>query len=252
MEYAPLWITRAGGMYCNRKVRVGAAYGTCELPVGDCEYCRIRMCARPECVPQYEKHQSCLSMRHRTCAACGRVTCRPFGMCSPCDKRHAYDMITADVAIGSFEALSEPFDLLVDLDYPNNEAVRGEVTHTVMNKKHVIMCGVRDDLTPNHIETILTYVAGIRFTKALFLGFDGVSCSATVAIAYLARREGVSATAMLARARLKRPRIQLTPNHLAVLLETEQRQHATHVMDRHDVPDSLRRRRVVERSASSW
>lgn len=117
-----------------------------------------------------------------------------------------------NVAIGSYQASYEPFDLVINLDYPENNVKFGEVVYTDKNNKRVIKCGYSDvGLTSDKLEDLLNRIDEFKKdkenTKILFHCYTGVSRSATVAISYLAKIENNTTKEIYELAKNKRPRI---------------------------------------------
>jgi hypothetical protein len=222
-------IDRDGKHYCQLHVPVpGKAYyerEICNRELFKCDWCSGHACPRPDCIPEYrakgligpsKKHEICLELE------CTRITCCPSGICAECEKRHYFDWVTeaGDVAIGSYQAPYETFDMIVNLDYPYNEIQRGAIVYSIENQKHVIRCGFVDDkkeLTHERIDRILDMITSVPFQKVLFHCYAGVSRSSTLAIAFLARRDRMTTSEVFERVKMHRPRID--PNeHFRMLL----------------------------------
>ena len=129
-------------------------------------------------------------------------------------------MITDNVAIVSYQSSYEPFDLVINLDYPENKANFGEIVCTDKNNKRIIRCGYEDvleggGLTSDKLEDLLNRIDEYKMnknnTKILFHCYSGVSRSATVAIAYLAKSENKTTKEVYELAKQKRRRIN--PNN---------------------------------------
>lgn len=223
--YKPLSIKQDDGKHiCVRKVRHEnkLIYKKCKTELLKCSRCYGKMiCPNKECIPQYDvrypsytspskKHEKCLDCNHN-------ITCCPSGICENCEKRHTYDMITDKVAIGSYQACYDNFDLVINLDFPHNNVKLGEIICEKNGDKQIIKCGYMDTekkgggLTINSLNFLLNlideFVDEQKDSKILFHCYAGVSRSATVAIAYLAKREKKTINEIYDLAKERRPRI---------------------------------------------
>ena len=223
--YDPIWNIQDGKKICVRKVKHGEKYKKCNKELVCCDHCRNQLCPSLTCIPQYMIRISgrvTPSKEHDKCIYCDTgITCCMSGVCGTCEKNHQYDMITEDVAIGSYQASYEPFDLIVNLDYPYNHVKLNEVSYKIENNKHIIRCGYEDGTyagwTSEKLEHILEMIKDTNKKKILFHCYAGVSRSSTLEIAYLARCENKTTAEMYEFVKQKRPRIN--PNsHFRILL----------------------------------
>lgn len=219
--YKPLSTELNGKCICVRKVKKGNVYKKCKTELCRCQRCYNNICPNKECIPQYMVRNPCYttpSKIHDRCLdCCENITCCPSGICRDCEKRHTYDMITDKVAIGSYQALYDPFDLVINLDYPENNVKFGEVVCEKKGDTYVIKCGYIDSikgggLTYDTLKDLLNRIDDYKKEsqkdpKILFHCYAGVSRSATVAIAYLAKSEKKTTNEMYKLAKEKRPRI---------------------------------------------
>lgn len=218
--YKPLYITHNNINMCVRKVKKGNCYKKCKTPLVRCRYCYSELCPNKECIPQYMiRNPSCVtpSKKHEKCLECDNITCCPSGICYECEKRHTYDMITDTVAIGSYQASYDPFDLVINLDYPENNIKFGEVVVLNKENKRIIKCGYDDTikdggLTYDKLEDLLNRIDDFKKEtqkdiKILFHCYGGVSRSSTVAIAYLAKTMNKTTKEIYQLVKEKRPRI---------------------------------------------
>ena len=148
---------------CVRKVKKNVHdkyYKKCKTELVQCHWCQQTICPNKDCIPQYilRSYSSIYPSKiHDKCVEClESITCCPSGICRDCEKNHTYDMITEHVAIGSYQASYESFDLVINLDYPENNVKFGEVVHSTHKIKHikedikedkdihVIKCGYND------------------------------------------------------------------------------------------------------------
>jgi len=156
-------------------------------------------------------------------------------ICDDCDKNHTYDMITDNVAIGSYKTSYDSFDLIINLNYPQNGVKFKEVVYEKENisNKLIIKCGYIDtekkggglssdslnDLL-NKIDEYQKYIQ--KEPKILFHCYAGVSRSATVAIAYLAKSQNKTTQEVYELAKQKRSRINPNEGFRKILgLETD-------------------------------
>jgi hypothetical protein len=217
--YTPLSIKKDGKSICVRKVEKGKAYKKCKTELLKCCRCYNNICPNKECIPQYMVRNPSYTTPakiHDKCIDCENITCCPSGICSDCEKLHTYDMITDTVAIGSYQASYDPFDLVINLDYPENNVKFGEVVCEKKEDAYVIKCGYNDikggGLTSDTLKDLLNRIDDYKkesqkYPKILFHCYAGVSRSATVAIAYLAKSENKTTNEMYTLAKEKRPRI---------------------------------------------
>ena len=237
-KYKPLYTTREGEMICVRKIKKeNGKYKTCSKKIVTCDCCRNKLCPSLECIPSYMMRVSSRiypSKTHDTCTDCDRITCRFSGICNECEKHHTYDMVTEQVAIGSFQASYDPFDLVINLDYPYNKVEKNEVKQSLENTSYVIRCGYEDnnELTLEQLEYVVKRITEFeeqnkhnqqnqknqyKPIKILFHCYAGVSRSVTFAISYLAQREKKTVAEIYDRIKQVRPRIN--PNsHFRTLI----------------------------------
>ena len=223
-RYSELYIEKDGKKICNRKIeKPNRKYRYCKGELFICDWCHNHLCPSLQCIPQYML-RSCSqiypSKKHDHCTYCKLViTCNPSGVCKTCEVNHRYDMITEDIAIGSYQASYEPFDLIINLDYPQNHVKQNEVHYSIENNKHIIRCGYNDmeinGLTTKKIDDLLNRIEEIKKEKKdpkiLFHCYAGISRSSTVAIAYLSRLVNKTTKEVYNMVKEKRPRIEHNP-----------------------------------------
>ena len=130
-----------------------------------------------------------------------------------------YDMITENIAIGDHMSDYIPFDIVINLNYPDNKAKYHDiykVKEEVNNKTiYIFSIGIYD-----HPDENITSLFNILFSelkqlmknpKILFHCHAGISRSATVAIAYLSKTLHKSVYEMYHFVKTKRPCIE--PNY---------------------------------------
>ena len=217
-DYKPLYSIKEGQMICVRKIkRDNDKYKKCNKKLITCDWCRNRLCPSLECIPSYMTRSPSRitpSKPHNTCTDCDRITCRVSGICGECEKNHKYDMVTEQVAIGSYQASYEPFDLVINLDYPYNDVGKTEVKQSIEKTSCVIRCGYNDndEMTLEQLEGVVKRIIDYekeshKPIKILFHCYAGVSRSVTLAIAYLTQRENKTANEIYDIMKQVRPRI---------------------------------------------
>ena len=218
--YKPLFTKQNNINICVRKIKKGNSYKKCKTPLVNCHRCYSNLCPNKECISQYEiryPRYTTPSKIHEKCLECNNITCCLSGICYDCEKRHTYDMITNTVAIGSYQASYVPFDLVINLDYPENNIKFGEVVVVNKENKRIIKCGYNDTLengglTYDKLEDLLNRIDDFKKEiqkdiKILFHCYAGVSRSSTVAIAYLSKITNKTTREIYELVKEKRPRI---------------------------------------------
>ena len=119
---------------------------------------------------------------------------------------NSFDMITETVAVGSNKSSYDSFDLIINIDYPNNGVKKDKVVYINEKGKGLINCGYSDftyyslekegwllksDLTQEKLDKlyyiISKYLENFKYKKILFHCKAGISRSSTVAIYYLSK-----------------------------------------------------------------
>ena len=224
-QYKPLFQLVNGKRICDRKIKGrNEKYYACKREVIQCDYCHNFLCTSLECIPSYAVRLyggvwPC--KKHGTCLECDRITCRMSGICKECEKAHLFDWITDNVAIGSYQAPYEPFDVVINLDFPDNRVKQGVVEYHFQNTSHVIRCGFSDDEEGMNMDNLIYLVNLVDelervYTKEkplqiLFHCYAGVSRSTTVAIAYLSKRLCKRTGEIYELVKQRRPRIDPNP-----------------------------------------
>lgn len=212
---------------CVRKVRYDtkSMYKKCKTQVVKCHWCYSILCPMKKCIPQYMLRRPSYitpSKKHEKCLGCDNITCCPTGICEYCEKGHTYDMITDTVSIGPDQDSYDPFDLVINLNYPYNGVKLGEVICEEKGHTYVIKCGYIDTekkgggLSTESLKDLLNMIDDYKKNKKqdpkiLFHCYAGISRSATVAIAYIAKSQNKTTQEVYEFAKQKRSRIN--PNN---------------------------------------
>ena len=139
-----------------------------------------------------------------------------------------YDMISDNVAIGDHTSSYDPFDVIINLNYPYNQAEYQTIHFDRYNNgKIVIRVGLLDkpDEKMYSLLTILIpilvqiYQSSNKSTKFLFHCYAGVSRSSTVAIAFLAFITKLRPEEVFNYAKLRRPVISPNQGFITDLLQ---------------------------------
>jgi len=156
-----------------------------------------------------------------------------------------YDMITENIAIGDYLSYYAPFDIVINLNYPNNKAKYHDiykVKQEINNKTiYIFSIGIYD-----HPDENMTSLFSILFSelkqlmknpKILFHCHAGISRSATVAIAYLSKTLHKNVYEMYHFVKSKRPCIELNDGFVRKLI------HYNNIRIVDDMIDTIREER---------
>lgn len=209
---------------CVRKIKQpNGKYKKCKKRLINCHWCYRNLCPSKDCIPQYIIRSyggMSPSKTHDKCLYCDNITCCPSGICYKCEVKHHYDMITDSVAIGSYQASYEPFDIVINLDYPHNKVEKNKIREYTLETPYltyIVACGyddclnAEDGLSLEKINDLLEKIHELEKSgpkKILFHCYAGISRSATVAIAYLAKHFNKSTKEVYQMVKEKRPRIE--------------------------------------------
>ena len=129
-----------------------------------------------------------------------------------------YNMITPNVAIGDHLSSYEPFDVIVNLCFPENGVNHRQIAIGYKNGKTIIRVGINDQ--PNEdmsslLSHVIPYLVTLRSQnpnlRILFHCYAGISRSSTVAIAYLMKVYGLSLGEAFQLAQMKRSIVRPNP-----------------------------------------
>jgi len=209
---------------CIRKIKQpNGKYKKCKTNLVRCEWCYRDLCSNQECIPQYVIRSyggNSSFKKHEKCLYCHIITCCPTGICYKCEVNHYFDMITENVAIGSYQASYKSFDIVINLDYPHNKVEKNKIHEYYVETAYVIACGYddceneEDGLSIKKINKLLTKIQDLEKDgpkKILFHCYAGISRSVTLAIAYLSKNLNKSNQEVYELIKEKRPRIDPNP-----------------------------------------
>lgn len=205
----------------------------CKQSVYMCKDCLQIVCPSLRCTKVYMIMQNNKVSNHQVCYDCKSiVTCRLSQLCHSCAPKHAYDKITEHLAVGGYSASYAPFDIIVNLDYPENDAQLHDIRIRHVRKnacvredpstdpKPMIICGFYDSPTefdPRIIYKILSCLSEEskrfiidkrRLPNILIHCAAGISRSSTIAIAYLSELTGITHQEAYDMIKVKRPMIR--------------------------------------------
>ena len=131
-----------------------------------------------------------------------------------------YNMITNNVAIGNYQSSYDPFDVIINLNYPKNGAQHRQIHKTHVptgpnTSKIIIKVGIHDSPDEDMhslLSMIIPYLTDLNRQypnmRILFHCYAGVSRSTTLAIAYLMNTYGIPLDDAFHIAKSRRPIIQ--------------------------------------------
>lgn len=150
---------------------------------------------------------------------------------------NSFDMITENIAVGSNQSSYDSFDLIINLDYPNNGVKQDKIIYINENGKRIINCGYSDftyyslekegwilksDLTEEKLSKLYNIICkhlGNLYSKykILFHCKEGISRSSTVAIYYISRINEKAQKDVYEHMKTKRPCINPNPHFRKIL-----------------------------------
>ena len=106
-------------------------------------------------------------------------------------KINSYNMITDNIAIGDHKSDYSDFDIIVNLNFPDNMMEEREIKKTIKNNKIIYTAGMHDSTD----EDLAYFLDGIlpdlikegKDKKILFHCYAGISRSTSFAIAYIGK-----------------------------------------------------------------
>lgn len=224
----------------------------CGEPTSACDSCDKNVCLKCKDIPENDPEQNKRSFPtqpHALCAECkGIPVCHINTICGLCVKD--YHFITDKVAIGSSLTPYDQFDIVINMDCPNNGVAHGEMkyeylSHNTHNNTHLIKCGIQDcsldeyepfatkvfeeihktivvlkkrgEKYENYKEKGHKYPKYRKYPKILFHCYAGVSRSVTAAIYYLSKDTEMSTKAIYHMVKEKRKVARPNPCFMKIL-----------------------------------
>jgi protein-tyrosine phosphatase len=152
-----------------------------------CKDCYRNLCR--ECI-ENGKTINFVVRYHKLCIKCKDKICCYKKICYKCDTI-PFHMITENIAIGSCMSKYDEFDVILNANYPENEAPENDITVQKIKNKLIIHVGLIDsdnneELSFKFLKDIIPVIYSLYNDKRiLFHCFSGISRSAMFCIAYL-------------------------------------------------------------------
>jgi len=151
------------------------------------KYCRD--CHRNLCISCIEGINFVVR-KHILCLECNEKLCCYKKICYKCDTI-PYHMITENIAVGSCSSKYDDFDIIINANYPENDAKENDMTIQKKDNKIIIHIGLldrddKDKIALDYMKKIIPVIFKLyKDKKILFHCFAGMSRSAMFAVAYL-------------------------------------------------------------------
>lgn len=158
-----------------------------------CNDCHKYMCEK--CVLSKDKTPFVIK-EHTKCIECSLEICCFKTVCYKCDVNPCH-MITDTIAVGSCESDYKEFDVVINLNYPENNVKENNISFYKKNGKLMLCFGLIDseknekEALYGMIEIIPILDKYYRDKKILFHCFTGMSSSAAFAVSYLCYSKGM-------------------------------------------------------------
>lgn len=136
-------------------------------------------------------------------------------------KDRSYNMITNNIAIGDHKSDYSNFDIIVNLNFPDNRMEEREIKKTIKNNKIIYTAGMHDSVDEN----LVYFLDGIlpdlikegANKKILFHCYAGISRSTSLAIAYIGKTYRLKYDDIFPIIKAKRNIIQPNPGFVKAL-----------------------------------
>jgi len=134
-------------------------------------------------------------------------------------------MITDTIAIGDKYSSYLPFDIIINADFPYNQARHGEIKVYNEHGKRIYAVGLRDhELEPIHsmiqeLIPLLEHDMTQHNARLLFHCYAGISRSVTLAMAWMKHRHAIPITESYSLIQSKRSQAQPNEGFMQVLQE---------------------------------
>ena len=176
----------------------------CSEPTYECDTCGDDVCMG--CKKYNDNHQLCVN--------CGNFfVCHSSGVCEWCVVQHPYHFITDRIAVGGRSSNYDDFDIVINMNSHENGVTEGQVQLDKIRRRgrktlFVLRCGFQDCALDEYMpyaeamfELVHKFIEKVRRTKAnrsndriLFHCYAGISRSASAAIYYIAKQQGIPTT----------------------------------------------------------
>ena len=184
----------------------------------DCKNCVCNGCVISQ------KAMSFVIKKHCTCVECNSEICCYKTICKKCDI-NPYHMITDKVAVGSCDSDYKDFDIIVNLNYPDNNVKENDIEVHKKNGKMVIKLGISDNILKE--KEVYKYITEIIPTlhkyyidkKILFHCYAGMSRSSCFCVAYLSYIQKIPIEKAYSLVKSKRKFIQINEGFMRALFK---------------------------------
>jgi len=189
-----------------------------------CKDCNLFIC---ETCVKTNKSVNFVLKKHNYCVECKDEICCFKKICERCDI-NPYHMITDRVAIGSCASNYKDFDIIVNLNYPENNVKNNDIRIEKIEKnKIMINVGLTDNQNQEkEAYILLRNIIPILYDKysnnrILFHCYAGISRSAMFGIAYLSYSMNLNIEEAYKMIKEKRKFIEPNPGFLRALKKFE-------------------------------
>jgi predicted protein tyrosine phosphatase len=126
--------------------------------------------------------------------------------------QHHYNMITELIAIGDQFTPYEPFDIIINLNFPCNNVKHNDIVETFSNDKQIYKVGIYDNIYQDIDYVLINLIPKLLEKlnlnkKILFHCWAGASRSASLAISLISKYKKITLLEAYKLAKLKRSRV---------------------------------------------